>query len=107
LTPAGGFWNEAVIKLLLPGEDCSHMITGENGKEFAEYERIAQELGINLFFAHPFAAWERGANENMNGLVRQDIPKNRGLISLNDIELLCIMKAGQSSKNVPWFQITF
>ena len=81
----------AVIDLLQPVADRSHTITGDNGKEFAEHERIAQELEISFFFAHPYAAWERGANENMNGLVRQYIPKNRDLSSVTDDELVQIM----------------
>jgi len=83
--------SDAVIKLLLPIADRSHTITGDNGKEFADHERIAQELGIDFFFAHPYAAWERGTNENMNGLVRQYIPKKRDLSSVDDMELLSIM----------------
>jgi IS30 family transposase len=81
----------AVIDLLQPVADRSHTITGDNGKEFAEHERIAQELEVSFFFAHPYAAWERGANENMNGLVRQYIPKNRDLSSVTDDELVQIM----------------
>ena len=81
----------AVIDLLQPVADRSHTITGDNGKEFAEHERIAQELEVSFFFAHPYAAWERGANENMNGLVRQYIPKNRDLSSVTDEELVQIM----------------
>lgn len=81
----------AVIDLLQPVADRSHTITADNGKEFADHERIAHELEISFFFAHPYAAWERGANENMNGLVRQYIPKNRDLSSVTDEELLQIM----------------
>jgi IS30 family transposase len=81
----------AVINLLQPVADRVHTITGDNGKEFAEHERIAQELEVSFFFAHPYAAYERGANENMNGLVRQYIPKNRDLSSVTDKELVQIM----------------
>jgi IS30 family transposase len=81
----------AVIDLLQPVANRSHTITGDNGKEFAEHERIAQELEVSFFFAHPYSAWERGANENMNGLIRQYIPKNRDLTSVTDEELLLIM----------------
>ena len=81
----------AVIDLLQPVADRSHSITGDNGKEFAEHERIAQELEVSFFFAHPYAAWERGTNENMNGLVRQYIPKNRDLSSVTNEELSQIM----------------
>ena len=83
--------SNAVIDLLQPIADCSHTITADNGKEFAEHERIAQELGLDFFFAHPYAAWERGSNENMNGLVRQYIPKNRELTSVTEDELIQVM----------------
>ena len=83
--------SNAVIDLLHPLADRSHTITADNGKEFAEHERIAQELGLDFFFAHPYAAWERGSNENMNGLVRQYIPKNRDLTSVTNDELEEIM----------------
>jgi IS30 family transposase len=83
--------SDAVIDLLQPLADRSHTITGDNGKEFAEHERIAIDLGVDFFFAHPYAAWERGANENMNGLVRQYIPKNRKLSSVKNDELDLIM----------------
>ena len=56
-----------------------------------EHERIAQDLDVDFFFAHPYAAWERGANENMNGLVRQYIPKNRALTSVTEEEMEQIM----------------
>jgi IS30 family transposase len=82
---------DAVIGLLQPLVDYLHTITGDNGKEFAEHERIAQELDADFFFAHPYAAWERGANENMNGLVRQYIPKDRELDSVTNNELHQIM----------------
>jgi IS30 family transposase len=80
-----------VIDLLHPLADRLHTISGDNGKEFADHQHIAQELGIDFFFAHPYAAWERGVNENMNGLIRQYIPKNRELISVTNDELEHIM----------------
>ena len=83
--------SQTVIDLLQPFAGRSHTLTGDNGKEFADHQRIAHELGIDFFFAHPYAAWERGANENMNGLVRQYIPKNRDLTSVTHDELDQIM----------------
>jgi len=83
---------EALIDLLLPVSDRLHTLTADNGKEFAEHERVAQALQADFFFAHPYAAWERGANENMNGLVRQYIPKNCDFASVTDAELILIMK---------------
>ena len=84
--------SQAMIDLLLPVSDHLHTITADNGKEFAEHERVAHELQVDFFFAHPNAAWERGANENMNGLVRQYIPKKRNFASVSTIELIQIMK---------------
>jgi len=82
--------SDAVIGLLQPISERLHTITADNGKEFAEHERISRELNTDFFFAHPFASWERGTNENMNGLVRQYIPKQRALDSITDHELLFI-----------------
>lgn len=50
-------------------------ITSDNGKEFACHLDIAKALGVEYYFAHPYHSWERGANENMNGLIRQYLPK--------------------------------
>jgi IS30 family transposase len=78
---------DAVIELLQPVTDRLHTLTADNGKEFAEHERISQVLQADFFFAHPYAAWERGANENMNGLIRQYIPKNCDFTAINDVDL--------------------
>lgn len=66
---------DATISLLHPLADFVHTITGDNGKEFAEHVRMAEILKTNFYFAHPYSAWERGTNENTNGLVRQYFPK--------------------------------
>lgn len=66
---------DATISVLQPFADLVHTITGDNGKEFAEHVRIAETLKANFYFAHPYSAWERGTNENTNGLVRQYFPK--------------------------------
>lgn len=64
-----------VCKLLLPVQDKVHTLTSDHGKEFADHELIAQTLQLKFYFAHPYAAWERGTNENTNGLLRQYFPK--------------------------------
>ena len=46
-------------------------ITSDNGKEFAEHKSIAEKCQIDFYFANPYSPWERGANENINGLIRQ------------------------------------
>ena len=62
-------------RLLTPYKDRCHTITFDNGKEFAEHERIAAELQTSIYFAHPYHSWERGLNENSNGLLRQYFPR--------------------------------
>lgn len=49
--------------------------TFDNGTEFADFKAIEAHFNANVFFAHPYSAWERGLNENVNGLLRQFIPK--------------------------------
>jgi transposase, IS30 family len=63
------------IALLTPLATKVHTITVDNGKEFSEHELIAAGLQARIYFAHPYASWERGLNENTNGLVRQYFPK--------------------------------
>jgi IS30 family transposase len=54
-------------------------ITFDNGKEFAGHAKIAETLNVKVFFANPYSAWERGCNENANGLIRQYLPKSTPL----------------------------
>jgi transposase, IS30 family len=63
------------IELLAPLAAKVHTITVDNGKEFCEHELIAAGLQARIYFAHPYSSWERGLNENTNGLVRQYFPK--------------------------------
>lgn len=50
-------------------------LTLDNGKEFAEHQRLTDRLGLEVYFARPYASWQRGLNENTNGLLRQFFPK--------------------------------
>lgn len=65
----------ATIRLLTPYRDAVHTITADNGKEFAFHEKISDALEAQVYFAHPYHPWERGLNENTNGLLRQYWPK--------------------------------
>ncbi len=67
--------SESILSLLTPFAASVHTLTTGNGKEFAQHERIAEELNADFYPAHPYASRERGANENMNGLIRQFFPK--------------------------------
>jgi transposase, IS30 family len=57
-------------------------LTLDNGKEFAEHEQLAAEVALRVYFAKPYCAWQRGTNENTNGLVRQFFPKGSGLANM-------------------------
>jgi IS30 family transposase len=70
---------EAVIELLRAHKDLCKTITFDNGKEFAQHAFIADSLGADVYFAHPYHSWERGLNENTNGLLRQYFPKSTNL----------------------------
>jgi IS30 family transposase len=75
---------EAALELLQEWKPLIHTITSDNGKEFALHQDIAKELGIQFYFAHPYHSWERGANENLNGLIRQYIPKKTNFADISD-----------------------
>lgn len=74
---------QRICQLLLPVKDKVHTLTSDHGKEFADHERIAEILQLKFYFAHPYAAWERGTNENTNGLLRQYFPKKSDFKSIS------------------------
>jgi IS30 family transposase len=65
----------------------THTITADNGKEFAQHQRVAKALKARFFFARPYASWERGTNENTNGLLRQYFPKERDFSTITPEEI--------------------
>lgn len=65
----------SMVNMLLPYKNSIKTITSDNGTEFAEHQYISQKLACDFYFAHPYSSWERGLNENTNGLIRQYIPK--------------------------------
>jgi len=82
---------DAVIELMKSLPVRTHTITADNGKEFADHERIAHDLRTKIYFAHPYSSWERGSNENMNGLVRQYFPKKRSFVTITQQEIDFVM----------------
>ena len=71
-------------RLLMPYKDKCHTITFDNGREFAEHEKMAVELKADIYFANPYHSWERGLNENSNGLLRQYFPKGMELTNITE-----------------------
>ena len=79
--------SDTMISLLTPFSSWVHTLTTDNGKEFSQHERIASSLDTQFFFAHPYCSWERGANENMNGLIRQFFPKKMAFDRITDSDI--------------------
>ena len=62
-------------------------LTLDNGKEFAGHETIKRRLKMDVFFAHPYHSWERGTNENVNGLIRREYPKRSSFAGIDGYQL--------------------
>jgi IS30 family transposase len=77
----------AVADGLTPHKDRVHTITYDNGREFSDHEGMANDLEACIYFAHPYSSWERGLNENTNGLIRQYFPKDRDLRTVTKHEI--------------------
>lgn len=89
---------QAIYELLRPLAAKVKTITSDNGREFANHQSIEKKLQAYFYFAHPFAAWERGTNENTNGLVRQYFPKGSDFSKLTEQD---IQKAMERLNNRP------
>ena len=74
---------------LLPRRN--YTLTVDNGKEFASHESVAEALRIRVYFADPYSAWQRGLNENTNGLIRQYVPKGSEVRTLTNEQVQHIM----------------
>ena len=105
-----------IIRLLKPYADIVHTLTSDNGKEFAQHKNIAKALNAEFYFAHPYSSWERGANENMNGLIRQYFPKNRYFNTVDEADIQFVMERlnnrpkkclGYSTPNEVFFSKSF
>ncbi|MEM6260199.1 MAG: IS30 family transposase [Planctomycetota bacterium] len=66
--------------------------TFDNGKEFADFKTIEYELGLTIYFANPHSPWERGVNENTNGLLRDWLPKGSDFSKVTNARLAQIQK---------------
>ena len=62
-------------------------LTLDNGKEFAGHEKLSSKTGLDVFFAHPYHSWERGTNENTNGLIRRLHPKKTSFTGIGKAQL--------------------
>ena len=84
---------KAVWRLLLPYKgEALKSITTDNGSEFAEHEWITRKLHVPIFFADSYCAWQKGAIENGNKLIRQYIPKGTDISTVTDGKIARIRK---------------
>lgn len=77
----------AILELLVNWKPYLQTVTADNGKEFAGHETVAEQLNIDYYFAHPYHSWERGSNENLNGLIRQYFPKGSDFNKLSELDI--------------------
>ncbi len=82
----------SITNQMLPIAALIFTVTLDNGKEFSQHEIMSTMLDTNIFFAKPYHSWERGLNENTNGLVRQYFPKGIPFDSIPDKELQNVAK---------------
>ena len=96
---------KAIISLLRPFKAWLETITFNNGLEFAEHEKIAKAFNAKTYFAHPYTPWERGLNENSDGLLRQYIPRGSDLrqYSTNKLKQVQILLNGRPRKTLDYF----
>lgn len=88
----------AMMRLLGPYKGRIHTITSDNGSEFARHEEMSKQLGCDYYFARPYHSWERGSNENLNGLIRGYFPKK---MNFSEISKKQIIQAQEALNNRP------
>ena len=84
--------NAVALQLLRPFKGMVKTVTFDNGTEFHGYKELEDALGIEVYFAHPYHSWERGTNENTNGLIRQFLPKRTTMFGLTQTRCVDIMR---------------
>ena len=78
---------QAIIRLLAPVAHQVKTLTFDNGSEFIQHETMAAALKAQTYFATPYASWERGINENTNGLLRQFFPKRTNFKTVTSAQI--------------------
>ena len=81
------FMSQSIKALASIPERYRKTLTADNGSEFARFKQLEEQLGFRVYFANPYSAWERGANENTNGLLRQYFPKGCNFNAITDQEV--------------------
>lgn len=84
---------EALIEMILPIKQWTHTITSDNGKEFSAFEEVSKVLNTDYYFCHPYSSWERGLNENTNGLIRQYFPKGSSFKEITQSQVIDVQNS--------------
>jgi transposase, IS30 family len=79
--------SKLIVAALRREKGLIHTITSDNGREFADHEYMSKKLGIDFYFADPYSSWQRGSNENLNGLIRQYFPKKTNFDQVTKYEV--------------------
>ncbi|WP_281559673.1 IS30 family transposase [Thalassomonas sp. RHCl1] len=81
-------FNEATLALFSRIPDHKRLtLTLDNGKEFAAFKALEKPLNLTIYFADPYCSWQRGTNENTNGLIRRFIPKKTDFSTITNEQL--------------------
>ncbi|KZN29855.1 IS30 family transposase, partial [Pseudoalteromonas luteoviolacea] len=81
-------FNKATLSMFMPLAPSKRLtLTLDNGKEFSLFNKIENRLKIDIYFADPYCSWQRGTNENTNGLIRRYFPKKTDFSTITDNEL--------------------
>ncbi|GAB7026793.1 hypothetical protein JCM15764A_20410 [Geotalea toluenoxydans] len=84
---ANSFNNAAITAYLALPQNLRQTLTLDNGKEFSKFKELESNTGLKVYFADAYAAWQRGTNENTNGLLRFYFPKGTDLRRFSDAKL--------------------
>ncbi len=93
-----------MIEMLDDLKEKIHTITTDNGFEFSKHKQVSQALNCDYYFCHPYSSWERGLNENINGLIRQYIPKGSSFkhLTKNDNQVIEDKLNHRPRKSLNW-----
>ncbi len=83
---------ERTVRLVRRHKDQFLTITAHNGTEFHDYKTIERRAGVKFYFATPHHSWERGSNENANGLIRQYLPKRASMSEVDQVQCNAIAR---------------
>lgn len=83
--------SNAIIKLLKPLKDKVESITFDNGREFYGFKKVAKAITADIYFADPYSSWQRGCNENANGMIRRYFPKGSDFEKITSRQLRKVM----------------